>query len=265
MSESGEPSVAVKKALFGLSGNLCAFSGCTQPMIAPDGRVLGETCHIKGRRKGSPRFDRSQPDSERRGFHNLIALCGHHHTVTNDESIYTVLAMENMKREHEKAMSGREIAPERIQIDGADTVVLSQNQTGGVTAGTVINLSSPLQQSSEPSVDSLQVLHAAVNFLPQADPGAWKGVLFFFRGMNGVDFAIGADQFRFNDPEHTAKMESCIEELLHRGLVSPKGEDYFVATHEGFSASKGLAWRREQYWWHSLRTPLNGIKVTPSE
>jgi hypothetical protein len=45
------------KKLFALSGNVCAFPGCTAPIVDTEhGIVTGEICHIKARSPEGPRY-----------------------------------------------------------------------------------------------------------------------------------------------------------------------------------------------------------------
>lgn len=52
------PGAATVKTLFALSGNVCAYPGCEQPLTDPAWRsVRGRIGHIYGERPGSARFD----------------------------------------------------------------------------------------------------------------------------------------------------------------------------------------------------------------
>jgi len=95
------PTPSTIKRLFAVSGNVCAFPGCTQPLIE-NNTVVGEMCHIKGERPKAARYDPQQTDQERDSFENIILLCGTHHTIIDgDEKKYTVEVLANMKAEHE--------------------------------------------------------------------------------------------------------------------------------------------------------------------
>lgn len=50
------PSEQTIKKLFALSGNLCAFPGCSSPIVEAAGAITGEICHIHAQRKGGPRM-----------------------------------------------------------------------------------------------------------------------------------------------------------------------------------------------------------------
>ena len=60
------PSVATIKRLFAVSGNRCAFPGCTTPLVDPtSGKVTGRICHIRARNPQGPRHDPDHPDVAR--------------------------------------------------------------------------------------------------------------------------------------------------------------------------------------------------------
>ena len=89
------------KLLFALSGNQCAFPNCKENIVEQNQNMLGEICHIEDANPGC-RYNPNQTDKERTSFENLIVLCSKHHKVTNDESIYTVKVLKEMKANHEK-------------------------------------------------------------------------------------------------------------------------------------------------------------------
>lgn len=95
------PSIPTIKSLFALSGNLCAYPNCAEALIGEDGAVLAEICHIEAAEVGGERYNPRQTDEERRSFANLIVLCRKHHVVTNNEDVYTVTKLKQMKSDHE--------------------------------------------------------------------------------------------------------------------------------------------------------------------
>lgn len=127
-----EPTVKTVKALFGLSGNQCAFTGCAEEMVhfTPNEIVtLGQVCHIKGERPGAKRYDRTQTAENRRSYENLILLCTKHHVIIDgDERTYTVGLLREMKKAHESKLLPRppEIsdatAKELLPIDTRTTI-----------------------------------------------------------------------------------------------------------------------------------------------
>ncbi|NJK60745.1 MAG: hypothetical protein HC918_11565 [Oscillatoriales cyanobacterium SM2_1_8] len=89
------------KRLFALSGNQCAFPGCTERLVLEDGTLLGEVAHIEAANEGGQRFNPNQIDAERAAFENLIVLCRNHHKMTDNVEAYPVDALKHMKAEHE--------------------------------------------------------------------------------------------------------------------------------------------------------------------
>lgn len=104
MSRTSIERTAIKR-LFGLSGNLCAFPGCSKRMVEGDGTVVGQICHIEAAEVRGERYNENQTDKERNSFENLMLLCKHHHEETNDVAKYTVDILRKMKAEHEAAHS----------------------------------------------------------------------------------------------------------------------------------------------------------------
>ena len=80
-----KPSIRAIQRLYAMSGNRCAFSGCTAPIIEDSpgmaGINMGEICHIRASKAGGERYDPEQSDAERHGYENLILLCRRHHKL----------------------------------------------------------------------------------------------------------------------------------------------------------------------------------------
>lgn len=99
------------KRLFAMSGNSCAFSGCSLPIVESAGTITGEICHIKARSAGGPRFDKAQTEEDRHGFDNLVLLCRRHHKVVDSEpDVYSVEALQEIKAIHEQTVGRAEQA-----------------------------------------------------------------------------------------------------------------------------------------------------------
>lgn len=109
------PSEKTIKRLFALSGNLCAFPGCSLPIVENVETITGEICHIRAKNEGGPRFDKSQTDDERHGFGNLILLCRRHHKIVDAEpEVYSVEALEEIKRIREREAGRPEQATDSL-------------------------------------------------------------------------------------------------------------------------------------------------------
>lgn len=96
-----QPTRSTLKKLFALSGNMCAFPGCTQSIVDINGNLIGQICHIEAAEKGGERYNVKQTDQERASFKNLILFCANHHIETNDVKKYTVDVLKEIKKKHE--------------------------------------------------------------------------------------------------------------------------------------------------------------------
>jgi hypothetical protein len=89
------------KRLFALSGNQCAFPGCTKTLTNDRNALDSCICHIEAANQGGERYNLNMTDKERADYKNLILLCPQHHAETNDFNKYTGEVLKKMKREHE--------------------------------------------------------------------------------------------------------------------------------------------------------------------
>lgn len=143
------PSEKTIKKLFALSGNLCAFPGCSSSIVESAGIITGEICHIRARSKGGPRFDEAQTAEERDDFNNLILLCRNHHKMVDDQpEVFSAEALNDIKRIREETI-GRPEKPtdsffakillndlQRIEVsNNSGNVVI--NSPGAILAETV--------------------------------------------------------------------------------------------------------------------------------
>lgn len=93
------------KELFALSGNQCAFPGCSHPVIDELGQVVAQVAHIVGVEPLSPRYDATWTPQQLRESSNLLILCNAHHIATNDAKLYDVPTMRDLKARHEARFS----------------------------------------------------------------------------------------------------------------------------------------------------------------
>jgi len=92
------------KKLFGLSGNQCAFPNCKNTLVNQNNAKDSNICHIEAANEDGERYREAMTDKERADYENLILLCVQHHDETNNEDIYTVEVLKNMKRNHESSI-----------------------------------------------------------------------------------------------------------------------------------------------------------------
>ncbi len=136
-----EPSLATIKRLFARSGNRCAFSDCSLPIVEDSGVVTGVLCHIKARNPGGPRYDLEQSNVERHGFANLILLCARHSKlIDSDPKTYTGEVLQRMKAIHEERNGSIELT----QSDALKAEALvNAYRAVYITAGGHVMLNSP--------------------------------------------------------------------------------------------------------------------------
>jgi hypothetical protein len=106
-------SQATIKVLFTLSGNQCAFPGCTNEIVAAetqwsDAAVVGHICHIYAAADNGPRGKPDLTTKERNSPGNLILMCGHHHPLIDKQwETYPATQLKEWKKAHEaKATPG---------------------------------------------------------------------------------------------------------------------------------------------------------------
>lgn len=121
--------VVARKFLWGRAGNLCAWPGCDQRLIAntgdeeagileSQGIIVGEEAHIRSSKANGPRYDAAYPAEQVDAYVNLILLCPTHHSVVDKEggTGFPVETLVQMKLEHEKSVDrGRDISHQRRQ------------------------------------------------------------------------------------------------------------------------------------------------------
>lgn len=97
------------KRLFGLSGNQCAFLGCTKTLVNTRNAKDSNICHIEAANEDGERYNPSMSDVERADYPNLILLCIQHHDETNDVEEYTVDVLKKVKHNHESDLLNQKI------------------------------------------------------------------------------------------------------------------------------------------------------------
>lgn len=163
----GQPTLPTIKKLFALSGNCCAFPHCTTPLIDEiSGKVTGKICHIKGQRPNGPRYDPNQSEEKRQSISNLLLLCPiHHDVIDTDTESYTGERLYKMKQDHEKTMKPtKEISDSmassfianinKINITNG-SVIFSNNQMGGQTAHSIVNVGRQPRRISQAAANAL--------------------------------------------------------------------------------------------------------------
>ena len=134
------------KLLWSNAAGRCSFTGCPEKLTVEQAAhfapyTLGEMAHIKGKRRGSNRYDETQTDEQRDSYENLILLCPTHHTLIDkpeNEGTSTVDILMEMKITHEKDISER-LATEKIsgieELKDKIAIYLAENRQAWIQYG----------------------------------------------------------------------------------------------------------------------------------
>jgi len=114
------PKTDTLRALFARSGNQCAFSGCSQPIINSKNKFIAQVCHIEAAMEGGERYNSESNDEYRRSYENLLILCYPHHIETNDVEEYPASSLVQMKNDHEQMFEKSD-----FKIDETELIKLS--------------------------------------------------------------------------------------------------------------------------------------------
>ena len=125
----------MKRLLALKSGDRCAFPDCPRNLSVnatpfDHGAITGEIAHIAGENPTAARYDVSMSDAERRGYANLIYLCGDHHTeIDRQERTYPVEWLHKSKAKHERYVFER-LQAEQPNVGFAELEVLTKAIAG---------------------------------------------------------------------------------------------------------------------------------------
>lgn len=134
------------KLLWSNAAGRCSFADCNEKLTVQQAAdsapyTLGEMAHIKGKNKGSNRYDETQTDKQRDSYENLILLCPNHHTLIDkpeNEGIYSVDVLMKMKNDHEASISRRLDSTEISTINelqGQISIYLTENRQSWLQYG----------------------------------------------------------------------------------------------------------------------------------
>ena len=131
-TEMSEPTKKTIKKLFALSGNICAFPGCSSPIIESAGTVIGEICHIQAKNNGGPRYNASLSTKECNAFEKLILLCRNHHKIIDAQpEMYNTNTLIELKSTHESAVGRPEEKEDsffsQILLNGYNHIEVTNN------------------------------------------------------------------------------------------------------------------------------------------
>lgn len=149
------------RELYVYSGNQCAFPGCTEVLLKPNGTWNCQAAHIHGVGVGAARGVHSLDDDQLREPANLVLLCPNHHVEIDNKALegtYTVKYMQEMKANHEERFRTALVSLERI-VDSTAGVVVKRPQNLGALAGFCDNMTEEEKRqnadAAAPFVDAL--------------------------------------------------------------------------------------------------------------
>lgn len=99
-------SLQTRKMLWGRSAHRCAI--CKMELVVDstqtdDEAIIGDECHIVGKKIDGPRGDYPLDLGKRDNYDNLIILCKIHHKVIDEQpQTYTIDKIKEIKRDHEQ-------------------------------------------------------------------------------------------------------------------------------------------------------------------
>lgn len=248
-----EPSRPTVKRLYALTGNRCAFPGCSTRLVdKATGSVVGEVCHIKGEKPTAPRYDAAQTDPERHGFDNLIVLCNVHHKVVDDnKQDYPVERLLKMKADHEVRLEGKEPLDEEASEAFASAVTIyfvqhgsvihTTNQTGGQVAHSITNtyvLPAIPQLARMRVAGDPQLPQQAVQVLREAASG--DGMILVIHADAGLAVLVNGKQANeMGNPRSEALYRDIVASLRSAGLItlmqtSGSYAEVYKLTHAAF-------------------------------
>lgn len=117
MAKRGSIPTEILRRLYALSGNCCAFEGCSNPIFEDDGTLTGECCHIEAYSPCGPRYNEHQTDKERNGYENLMLMCSRHHKIIDSHpEQYSVEKLKFLKATHEGQYKAHQLEATGIMI-----------------------------------------------------------------------------------------------------------------------------------------------------
>jgi hypothetical protein len=119
----------VTNRLFALSGNQCAFPGCTNAVTVQEPGeqpvTLAQRAHIVGVGRQGPRSRETPISDDIDAVENLVLFCGEHHRIVDaNPRIYSVQVLAKYKAGHEARIAPKNLRPAPPPL-GTETVDLS--------------------------------------------------------------------------------------------------------------------------------------------
>jgi hypothetical protein len=126
----------VTNRLFALSGNQCAFPGCTntvthQVATGEQPVTLAQRAHIVGVGRQGPRSRAVPPPVNLDAVENLTLLCGRCHLIVDrNPRIYSVEVLAKFKADHEARLAPRDLRPipPPLDVEAVDLSLLTVSE-----------------------------------------------------------------------------------------------------------------------------------------
>ncbi|MCX4561481.1 hypothetical protein OHU07_30155 [Streptomyces phaeochromogenes] len=122
----------VTNRLFALSGNQCAFPGCSNPVTYQEASgekpvTLAQRAHLVGVGRQGPRSREAPLSDDPDAVENLTLFCGTHHAIVDgNPRIYSVEVLAKYKADHEVRMAAKDlrVPPAPFETDSVDVSLL---------------------------------------------------------------------------------------------------------------------------------------------
>lgn len=205
-----EPLGQVSRELWILSGNECAWAGCSERLLAEDGAWIGEIAHIVGAEPGSARHDSSWKKDQLRDTTNLVLLCPNHHKrIDHPDSRheYPVEFLQKMKKDHEARF--------RRAFEGFEEEFLNITGRNLVTPCTTLDRFLP-DQPDDDRAGNVEFVNRIADYLATLTLGARQMLSFLVSLDRPVDIFELARHNGESEPVRTGRL---MQELENRQLA----------------------------------------------
>ncbi|MCY4321523.1 MAG: hypothetical protein OXC37_03845 [Bdellovibrionaceae bacterium] len=176
------------KALFGKSGNQCAFPECKEQLIDEENNCIGQLCHIESANETGARFNPDSNDEYRRSYENLILLCPTHHYKIDKSKKFSTEKLKSIKTDHEKIfqhsnfkVNDRELIKFMKEMDNYFIEVAKNNRDWQSKCLLARNIDA--QRNHFQIIDNIcrrfNDIKEICQFLNESDKNLWNEIKFF--------------------------------------------------------------------------------------
>jgi hypothetical protein len=182
------PTPEVVRELYLKSGNVCAFPGCSHPIVNAEGVYVANLCHIESALEGGSRFNGASNNEERRLFKNLLLMCHRHHKETDDEAKFPVSKMQEIKSNHERKFSHI--------VDDLIAEVFDRSQVHQFKAFTNLNRLFEVSDMDERDRPTMELALTKIGEILQSLPPQTRKIFsLFVSRCTGHDPGVGVFEF----------------------------------------------------------------------